>query len=266
MRSTAALVRASWQSARSYRLRMLGSIAALLLSVVPLYFVANALQPIMADKIAQQGGEYFAFLIVGTVTFMLLPTAMQALPGSVGGAIGSGVFEALLGTRARLPALLAGMTGFGLLWTALRALVMLIGGWLLGAAILWSHLGSAVVILGLILLAYLPFGLIGAAMVIAFRTAGPLSKGVLALSALLGGVYYPTQVIPSWIQSVSTFIPLTYGLRSLRRTILEGEPLTAVLPDLAILCVFIVVLMSVGAVALTAALRHARRAGTLSHY
>lgn len=266
MRSVIALIRASWQSARSYRLRMLGSIAALLVSVVPLYFVANALQPVMAENIADQGGEYFSFLMVGTVTFMLLPTVMQALPGSVGGGIGTGVFEALLGTRTRLPALLAGMSGFGLMWTALRALAMLIGGWLLGAAILWSHMGSAILILGLIALAYLPFGLMGAAMVIAFRTAGPLSRGVLALSALLGGVYYPTQVIPSWIQSVSAFIPLTYGLRSLRRTLLEGESLAAVLPDLAMLCMFIVVLMSIGILALKYALRYARRAGTLSHY
>lgn len=266
MRSTLALTRAGWQSARSYRLRMLGSIAGLLLSVIPLYFIANALQPVMAEKIAQEGGEYFAFLMLGTVTFMMLPTAMQSLPGSISGGIGSGVFEALLGTRARLPALLAGMMGFGLLWTALRALVMVIGGWLLGAAILWSQLGSAILILGLIVLAYLPFGLIGSAMVIAFRTAGPLSKAVLALSALLGGVYYPTQVIPSWLQSISAFIPLTYGLRSLRRTVLEGESLTAVLPDLGMLCLFIAVLMSIGVLALNRALHFARRAGTLSQY
>lgn len=266
MRSTIALVRASWQAARSYRLRMLGSIAGLLLSVIPLYFIATALQPIMADKIAHEGGQYFAFLMVGTVTFMLLPTAMQSLPGSIGGGIRSGVFEALLGTRARLPALLAGMSGFGLLWTALRAFTMLIGGWLLGAAILWSQLGSAVLILVLIVLAYLPFGLIGGAMVVAFRTTGPLSKAVLTLSALLGGVYYPTQVIPSWIQSISAFIPLTYGLRSLRRTMLEGESLTAVLPDLGILGLFIVVLMSIGVLSLNGALRYARHAGTLTQY
>jgi len=61
-------------------------------------------------------------------------------------------------------------------------------------------------------------------------------------------------------------IPLTYGLRALRRTLLEGEPLRAVLPDLAILALFVVGLLSVGMIALRVALAYARRVGSLSHY
>ena len=266
MRSALALVRASWLSARTYRLRLLLSIASLLISVVPLYFIAGALQPVMADKIADQGGEFFAFLMIGTIAFMMLAPAVNAMPGAIGSGINTGVLEALLGTRARLPALLAGMTAFDMAWTALRALIMLAGAWLLGAVILWSQMGSALLILLLIVLAYLPFGLMASAMVIAFRTAGPLSKAVLALSGLLGGVYYPTEVIPSWIEQVSGFIPLAYGLRALRATLLEGVPLGGVLPDLGVLCLFIAVLHTIGWFALHRALQYARRAGTLSHY
>jgi len=266
MRATLALIRSSWLSARSYRLRLLGSIASLLLTVVPLYFVANALQPVMADSIAGEGSQYFAFLMLGMVTFLLIPVAVQTLPGEIGSGINSGWLEALLGTRASLPALLAGLMGFGLIWAALRATIMLIGGWVLGASIMWSRAGSAILIMALIVLAYLPIGLIGSAMVIAFRTTGPLPRVVMVVSALLGGVYYPTQVIPSWIQSVSGFVPLTYGLRALRATMLEGLPLADVLPDLGILSVFIVTLSAIGWGALVLALRHARRAGTLTQY
>jgi ABC-2 type transport system permease protein len=266
MRSAIAMIRARWIAARSYRLRMIFSVASLLVSIVPLYFVANALQPIMAEKIAAEGGQYFGFLVVGMTTYLLLPVAVNALANEVGAGISTGVLEAILGTRSRLPGIFAGMIGFDLLWTGLRACIMLVTAWILGAAILWSQIGTALLILALIVLAYLPFGLIGSAMVIAFRTTGPLPQGVLTISALLGGVYYPTQVIPSWIESVSAFVPLTYGLRALRHTILEGLPLTAVLPDLGVLCVFVVVLMGVGAISIRGALAYARRAGTLSHY
>jgi ABC-2 type transport system permease protein len=266
MRSTFALMRASWLAARSYRLRLAISIVSLLASAVPIYFVANALQDTMADKIAGEGGQYFAFVILGMVAFLLLPTAINGMAGSVGGGINTGVFEALLGTRSRLPALLAGMIGFDLCWAGLRAGILLIGATVLGASILWSQLGSAVLILFLIVLAYLPFGMIGSAMVIAFRTAGPLPQAVMTLSALLGGVYYPTRVIPSWLETLSAFVPLTYGLRALRGTMLEGMSLRAVLPDLAMLCLFIAVLMGAGWLLLQQALRYARRTGTLSHY
>lgn len=266
MRGAIALIHASWLAARTYRLRLVISILSLSISVVPIYFVANALQETMADKIVGEGGQYFAFVMVGMVTFLMLPVAVNSLAGSIGGGISTGIFEALLGTRTRLPAILAGMIGYGLLWTALRAAVMLIGGWLLGAAILWSQAGAALLILGLIVLAYLPFGLIGAAMVLAFRTAGPLPQAVIALSALLGGVYYPTQVIPSWLETVSRFVPLTYGLRALRGTLLEGMSLAAVGPDLGVLCGFIVLLTATGWISFQVALQYARRTGTLSQY
>jgi ABC-type multidrug transport system permease subunit len=89
---------------------------------------------------------------------------------------------------------------------------------------------------------------------------------VLVLSGFLGGVYYPTHVIPSWLQNVSAFLPLTYGLRALRQTLLEGLPLRAVLPDVLVLVAFVALLFLVGAFAFRQALRYARRTGTLAQY
>src|SRR5690606_26273399 len=144
--------------------------------------------------------------------------------------------------------------------------VMLLGGIVLGANVLPQQLLFALPILALIVLSYLPFGIIATALVITFRPAGPLPQAVVAGSALLGGVYYPPTVIPSWIQDVSGFVPLTYGLRALRRTVLEGMPLSAVLPDLTVLAGMTAVLLTVAYLGLLQALRHARREGTLSQY
>lgn len=266
MRGARALIGSKWRAARSYRLRLILSLASLLASVIPIYFIANALQPVMAEKIVGEGGQYFGFLIVGMLTFLLLPIAVNSLPDEIGSGITTGTLEALLGSSAGVPSIVTGLLGFHLIWASLRAAFMLLGASVLGATIAWSQLGASVMILGLIVLAYLPFGLIGAAMVIAFRTAGPLPQGILTLSALLGGVYYPTHVIPSWIEAISAFVPLTYGLRALRMTLLEGQSLAAVAPDIGTLSVFIVVLTVVGASALSGALAYARRVGTLSHY
>ena len=266
MRSTFALIHASWRAAASYRLRLLLSLASLGATVVPLYFIANALQPVMAESIEAQGGQYFGFLIVGMVTFLLLPTAINSLPAEIGSGISTGVLEMLLATPARATSIFSGMIGFSLLWTTARAAALLLAGWLLGAELIWSQIATAALILGLIVLAYLPVGMIAAALVICFRTTGPLPQGVLAVSTLLGGVYYPTTVIPSWIQSISDWVPLTYGLRALRGTLLEGYAFPAVLPDLGALVAFIIVLTGAGVLALDGAIRYSRRAGTLAHY
>ena len=266
MREAMALVRANWLTATSYRLNMAFSIAALLVTVIPFYFVADALQPMMAEAIRNEGQHYFGFLVVGTVAFSFLSAAVTGLPGAVGSGIRSGTLEALLATPARLPAILAGLIGYNLLWTALRGAVLIGFGLILGVQVDWGNLLLASAIVAMIVLAYLPVGLAAAALILAFRTTGPLPQGVLIASGMLGGVYYPTHVIPSWIESVTGVIPLTYGLRALRRALLDGASVTAVASDLAMLAGFIVFLSVAGAAAFGVALRHARRSGTLAQY
>ena len=266
MREAMALVRASWLTATSYRLNMVFSVLALLVTVVPFYFVAKALQPVMAGAIRNEGQDYFGFLIVGTVAFSFLSAAVTALPGAVGSGIRSGTLEALLATPARLASVLGGLIGYGLLWTAVRALLLVMLGLVLGVQVDWGNVALASGIVGMIVLAYLPVGLAAAALVLAFRTTGPLPQGVLIASGMLGGVYYPTHVIPSWIERISDFIPLTYGLRALRRTLLDGASFGVIAADLAVLLAFIVILSLGAAVAFHAALGHARRAGTLAQY
>lgn len=266
MRATYALIRASWLTASSYRLALLLSLGGLLLSVVPLYFVTNALQPLMADKIDGEGGQYFGFVVVGLVVSGLLPTMVRGLPTAFGGGITSGTLEAVLGTPARLPAILLGFTGYEVLWGIVRGTLLLAGASVLGADLAWGRVLPALLVLVLILLAYLPIGLLGASMVLAFRTTGPLPRIAMLSATLLGGVYYPTTVIPAWLEGVSAFIPLTYGLRALRRVLLEGQPLMASATDLGILVAIDVGLLVVTSWVLLRALRHARRSGLLSQY
>lgn len=260
------LVRAQWLVAASYRVKLALSLASLIATLVPVYFIAGALQPVMAESIRAQGGEYFAFLIVGMLVFLFLTTAVNSIPHAIQSGIGNGTLEALFATPTSLPTLLGGLTGYGFVWTGARALVLLLGGALLGMQIAWQQLLPALLILALIVLAYLPFGLMAAALVLAFRTAGPLPSAVLAISGLLGGVYYPTNVIPSWIQHVVQAVPLTYGLRALRQALLEGMPLRYIAADIAIVAGFAAVLLGISLAAFTWALRYARRSGTLAHY
>ena len=266
MRSLLALLRASLLTASSYRLATVLSFVGLIASVVPLYFVAGALQPVVAESIRPEGGLYFGFLLVGLASIYLLSAAVGAVPGALAGSIGSGTFESLLVTRTPLPVLLLGLTMYSLLQGFLRATLLLGGAVLVGVPIFWSALPFVAVVLVLLLVTYGAIGLVAASLVLAFRTSGPLITAVVAGSGLLGGAYYSTTVIPSWLQSISAVVPLTYALRSTRMLLLNGSPLAAVVTDVAILALMTTVSAVVGGVAFAVALRHARVAGTLSQY
>jgi ABC-2 type transport system permease protein len=266
MRKVWALIRASWLAASSYRLGIVFSIGSLVLGVIPIFFVTRALQPTMADAIRGQGQQYFAFLVVGLIALQIVSATIYALPGGLQSATSTGTLEALLATPTPVSALLLGLSGYEVLFATARGGIMLVAAGLMGARVAWSQLGASIPIIALVVLAHLPIAIATAAMVLAFRTRGPLPQLVFLLSTFLGGVYYPTTVIPGWIESISAFVPLTYGLRALRAVLLEARPIASVWREVAILATFSALMLGASAVAFRAALRYARRVGNLAQY
>src|SRR4030095_2520337 len=223
-----ALVRSNWLAATSSKLSFMFSFGSLILSVVPIFFISGALQTTMANVIKGQGDQYFAFLVVGLIAINLVSSTIYALPGGLQTATSTGTLEALLATPTSVSALLVGLSGYEVLFSMVRVLVMLIAAGALGAHIAWLQLGASLPIVLLVVLAHLPIAILTAAMVLAFRTRGPLPQLILLASPFLGGVYYPTTVIPGWIESLSAFLPITYGLTALRAVLLEGRSVSTV--------------------------------------
>jgi ABC-type multidrug transport system permease subunit len=95
-------------------------------------------------------------------------------------------------------------------------------------------------------------------------------------SALFGGVSYPPSLIttalarysdaPTWIARIADIVPLTYGLRAVRRLTIDGAPTSAVLGDVATLAAFCAAFLALGSFTMALALRRARAEGTLSQY
>lgn len=266
MREAAALIRAAWLTASSYRFGMVLSIIGLAAVVVPLYFITGALQPTMASAIASESSQYFAFAVLGAVAFSLVSTSMTALPNAIDGAIGRGTLEVILGTPARLPAVCVGMMGYNVLWALFRAAILVAAAAVLGTRIVWSGALPGVGVLLLTMLCYAGFGFAVAALVLVFRTAGPMSGAFLTASMFLGGVYYPSHVIPSWIRALADVVPLTYGLRAFRHVALRGDFGADVLRDVETLAAMTLVALSLGIGSFVLALGRARRTGTLSSY
>ena len=90
MHSILALMRASFLSATSYRLATVLSFVSLIASVIPLYFVAGALQPVVEESIRLEGGGYFGFLITGIAATYVLMAAVSAIPGAARPTISNG--------------------------------------------------------------------------------------------------------------------------------------------------------------------------------
>src|SRR5688500_9418069 len=133
MRRILAFIRRDWLVAASYRTSLVLSFASLLTLVIPVYFIATALQPVLGGTIATEGREYLGFVIIGMASYQFVSTGVMAIPTALGMGIRTGTFESLLLTPTRVPTMVLGFIGYPFLWTVARALALIAAGQLLGA-------------------------------------------------------------------------------------------------------------------------------------
>lgn len=261
-----ALTRAAFLTAASYRLRFAQALVTTVITVVPVFFVARAMQPMMGPSIQGEGRDFFAFLVVGFVVMSFVVMCVDALPSQVAGDINNGFFEALLGAPVGTPSIVVGLASYPILFTMLRGAIMLALAAALGVQLTAARLPEAVLIVALLGVAHFGVSLAATGLMVAYRTTLSIPQVVIAASGLLGGVYWPTSVIPSWVHAVSDWVPMTYGLRALRHAMLDGKGLWEVREDVMTLAAFAGCLMALGILAFSLALAYARRRGTLSQY
>jgi len=229
-RAALELTRASWRTAKSYRVSFVVSFISLLVTIIPVYFVASALQPFMASIIAEEAREYFGFVLLGTVLLTVVSTALTSFAASVSGGLSSGFFEALLATPTPLPALLIGQTGYAFAWALGRMILLMTAGLLLGVEVQWARLPEALLLFGLVVAAYVGIGLLAAGFVVSFRHgpaggARPLDRPrrrlfpdlcSAACGCSVGGVDPVDARPPSVAADLASWIPAEcYGRRPL---------------------------------------------------
>ena len=80
---------------------------------------------------------------------------------------------------------------------------------------------------------------------------------------LISGVYYSTDVLPGWMQLLSKLSPATYILDGVRKGLIDGEPITALLGDVWPLIGMGIFFIPAGIWAFGRAERYAKRTGKL---
>ena len=99
-----------------------------------------------------------------------------------------------------------------------------------------------------------------------FKRGDPINLLIDSLSILLGGVYYPVAVLPSWLQFLAKMLPITYSLEAMRWAILLGDSLTALGREVAALIAFSGAMLPLSLLAFRYAVRQAKRDGSLAQF
>jgi ABC-2 type transport system permease protein len=261
-----AFLRRDFREALTYKFSFVSSFVGILLSSATFYFVAKLVPP-GTPSLGPFGGDYFSFAVVGVAFSSLLGMFQEGLSAVVRSAQVSGTLEALLVTPASIPTVLFGSSLYSLILQVFRTILHLgVALAFFGMTLGRVNVPGVVSVGVLTVLCFLGVGILSASFILVYKTGNPFGWILGTVSGLLGGVVFPVALLPPWIRWVSSLLPVTYALDGMRKCLLASAGFAEVLPDIAALAVFNIILLPASLIAFRLAVRKAKRDGTLSHF
>jgi ABC-2 type transport system permease protein len=109
-------------------------------------------------------------------------------------------------------------------------------------------------------------GVVSGSFILVFKQGDPVRWLYGGAATLLGGVYFPVQMLPDWLRPFSVVFPITHALEAMRRAVLLGTGVGGISVQLLVLAGFAAVSVPAGALAFRWALRRIRLDGTLGSH
>jgi len=235
------------------------------LTVAAYTFLARLVEKETLSRWVPAEGGYFPFVLIGMATNGAMITALTGLSRSLQFQKSSGVFKTVFFSQTRPESVLLLSSIYPMVRSQLDLFLYLIVGWFFGGvSIGGANLPGAAVVSCISIIAFGSIGLWGAAFTVLFRFGNPLLWVITSSSWLLGGVLYPTPLLPVSLRWLAQLFPLTHALQGMRATLLYGVSLKDLLLPVSLIGAFIIVAAPLGVVVFNIGLKKARMRGTLT--
>ena len=247
----------------SYRARTFTTFFTTAVSLTMFFYVSR----LVHSRAVGSPDEYYAFVVIGLIIFGVLASTLSTPVATVRAELQAGTFERLVLCPFGPVRSIAAMMLFPLaLATVTAAVSLAFAGIVFGLDIRWSTAPLALPVGLLGALSFMPFGIAMAAAVVVFKQTNAGATFVMTGVTLLAGLYFPVQLLPSWIQWASEVQPFTPAV-DLLRNLLVGTALEhGAATDLMKLAAFAIVTMPLSLLVLRAAVGRSRRRGTIIEY
>jgi len=236
-----------------------------------LWTVANTLSIVfIADGVKAAGGtvnvnEFTTVLLIGAVIWAYLGIIFEILTETVAWERWEGTIEYTFMAPLSRPVHLIGMGVFAVAYGVVRAaLLFAVVAAFFSLSMPDANFASALLILAIASVSFIGIGMMTAVLpLISPEKGSQLGFVAQGLLLVVSGVYYPTSVLPQWMQWLSTISPATYALRGIRAAILGGAGVQALWGDIWPLILIGIVSIPLGLAVFRRGERYAKKHGKL---
>jgi ABC-2 type transport system permease protein len=253
--------------ATSYKLSFFLRFFGMFFSVLVFYFINKLFGSATTPYLKAYGGDYFSFVLIGIAFTSFLWAGLKSFSKVIRRGQMMGTLEAMLITPTRISTIILFSSLWSFIATSVTALMYLgIGGLFFGVDFGSTNILSATLVLGLTIIAFSSFGILSASFIMIYKEGDPINWLFSSTSSLLGGVFFPIDVMPQWLQNISRILPITYSLDAMRLAILKGYSPAALTHDILPLIGFSAIVMPFAIVSFYIAVNKAKMNGSLTHY
>jgi ABC-2 type transport system permease protein len=189
--------------------------------------------------------NYFNFLAPGLMIMIVMMTVMTGIPEAISKEKEMGTFDGMLSAPINQISILLGKTaalcvrGFG------QCIMILVLAMLFFGVTIQGSIMLAFFMLLLGIFSFIGIGIVAVSMS-EDQASGTMIVNLLMFPMMfLGGIFYPIQQMPWFMQDISKLIPLTYAADAMRKIMLLNAGIGDVIWQIVILVVFGIVTMAI---------------------
>ncbi len=228
-------------------------------------FIGLGMEHLSGSNANVDGRFLVLYLVIGTLVWRYLSTVFYWITELISIERWEGTIEYTLMAPIRRLTHMAGQTFFAVIYSlfftaVILSVTVMIFDLDLSGANLWG--GTLMLLSGC--LSFVGISIMASTLPLLFPERGAqMTHIVIALLLLVSGVYYPVEVLPSFLQKLAIISPATYVLDGVRLALLESTPTLALWPYIWPDLVMGIVLIPAGLWVFKQAEIYAKRKGKL---
>lgn len=260
-----AIVERDFHIARSYRLAFILDAVYGVLSLAVYFFISRTFGDVRPADL-NGAPTYFAFAAVGIALGVMIEAASAGVARRLREEQLAGTLETLVAQPVTPLQLCLGLIGFPFLFAVARSVFYLtIAAIWVGLDISKTDLIGALAVLVAAGFALAALGILAGAVVLVVKRGELLTASAVYAIALLSGSVFPISTLPGWLEAVGRVMPLRFALDGMRSALFKGES-DGWGGDVLVLLGFGMIGIPICVWIFRAALRAARRSGSLTQY
>lgn len=251
-------------SEMSYRLAFMLQIVGLMFSLLAFFYMTKMMDPATEGL---NGIPPFEYLLMGIAFQFYFSTALYSFSAKIRSEQVLGTLEAMLVSPTPTSIVIFSSAAWDFTYGGIRVLTyLLLATLIFGVDLQTAGLPVFVVGVALTLLSSAGLGILSASFILYFKRGDPINFLLSGATTFLGTVFFPAEMLPQWVRPASEYLPITWSLRIVRGSLLQGKTFVDLGSELLVLTVLTLVLLPTGLYASRFAIRRAKRDGTLIKY